>query len=496
MESLGGFQLVRLLGAGSFSDVWLGSDGDSTAAIKVFRSATSRDHIDSEVGILSQVSSRHTVSLTDLALGPDGRPVLILERLSHWSLATVLERTGVSAGEAVTILAPLCSVVSALHRAGITHGRVRAASVLFDDAGAPVLASFGEAMSFVNERESLVGVPARAVSAEAKAAVEKDLDGLANLCESMLGAESDVVRWISASAPRDPVNFPDQLAERLFELASPAPVRTFGSKSDGKPATVPSRVDHSLAPLGTSLNTSQGTPLGTTTESPADTAIVRDGITFLHVPKEMLHDLVSWWHAAVANSSVRLWKERIAAALRPVRKPVWIMAALVATGVVVAVTLLPSGSGSARGSETAPPPGERESPAAASPSPVMMTDDPVAAAFSLLQARQDCFRSRSVLCLDGVDQPSSTARESDEDLVRALQEGGAVSGSALLADPTVESSPPAIDIALVERLGDSALLSVTVEQHDNRVEGLSLLVIKLEDGWRIRDIVTNSPTRN
>jgi hypothetical protein len=82
----------------------------------------------------------------------------------------------------------------------------------------------------------------------------------------------------------------------------------------------------------------------------------------------------------------------------------------------------------------------------------------------------------SIVCIDTVDQPGSQAADADLALVRALQGGGEASDDAVI---------PVGDIAIVERLGDTVLLDLGAEKPDS--EPASVLIIRTEAGWRIRD---------
>jgi hypothetical protein len=113
------------------------------------------------------------------------------------------------------------------------------------------------------------------------------------------------------------------------------------------------------------------------------------------------------------------------------------------------------------------------------PDPELFGDDPVAAAIVLLALREECFRSASLLCLDGVVQPGSSAEAADRAAVSVLQGGG--EAPAPISAPSPE---------LVERLGESALVSlVAASEGDGAPETApaSLLLMKGEAGWRIRD---------
>jgi len=129
-----------------------------------------------------------------------------------------------------------------------------------------------------------------------------------------------------------------------------------------------------------------------------------------------------------------------------------------------------------------PPPAESTPTIAAEagPDPALSGDDPVAAARALVALRAECIRSASLLCLDGVVQAGSSAEAADRAAVTVIQTGG--------------EAPAPIDgsvFELVERLGASALVSLG-RPTAGETAPASLLLMKGEAGWRIRDYVAGS----
>jgi hypothetical protein len=100
----------------------------------------------------------------------------------------------------------------------------------------------------------------------------------------------------------------------------------------------------------------------------------------------------------------------------------------------------------------------------------------------LLAAREQCVRDLSVLCLDAVDQVGSAALNADTQLIDAISNGTEQAMDATFAAP---------DIALVERLGDSAIVSLGLVNGADapKTQPASLLLMKGEAGWRIRGYV-------
>jgi hypothetical protein len=116
---------------------------------------------------------------------------------------------------------------------------------------------------------------------------------------------------------------------------------------------------------------------------------------------------------------------------------------------------------------------EAEAPAAAQQDPDLDIggDDPLVALEQLASRRDGCFRELSVLCLDGVDETGSGAWQIDRAALQAILAGG--------------DAPRRLNVSsaqLVERLGDSALIDL-----GSNSDPASVLLLKGEAGWRIRD---------
>jgi hypothetical protein len=123
---------------------------------------------------------------------------------------------------------------------------------------------------------------------------------------------------------------------------------------------------------------------------------------------------------------------------------------------------------SGSGDQESLPPGEPLDPATGDE---VSGDDPLGALPALLERRSDCFRDLSEECLADVDEHGSSALADD----RAALE-------ALLSHAEQPVLLDAADAELVQRLGDSALIALAPG-----TEPASLLLLKGEAGWRVRD---------
>jgi hypothetical protein len=138
---------------------------------------------------------------------------------------------------------------------------------------------------------------------------------------------------------------------------------------------------------------------------------------------------------------------------------------------VVAIASVPSAPEAApRDAAGVESPAPLESDPAAPPATIT-GDDPLAALGELLTFRTVCFRDLSVLCLDDVDEQGSAALDDD----RAALD-------ALVADAVQPSELRADGASVVERLGDSVIIALAPGS-----EPASVLLLKGEAGWRIRD---------
>jgi hypothetical protein len=449
MDTLGGYRLVRKLGDGARAEVFLGHPLGSPVtgldepharpvAIKVFREGVVDASIMAEIEALSRASGEHSLRLVDVTTGPEGAQALILERLTGGTLARLLrDRPRLRLGEAITVLAPLALAMTRLHGAGVVHAAVRQDAVLFDGAGAPVLCCFGHAFAITP------GQPPALL--DAVPGVILDVRAFAGLAHSVLDAVDhpsarSLADWVESSPSLDTDAWFGQLADRLFDLTVPEPI-------DFAPAEV--AVTASLVPGR--LVTGEPVP------SPEP-------------PRRGLPD----WAARLLPDDAAAVLERARSAAGLVRTRVWVAAGAVGLALVAAFVLVPQGgSGAANGPSAAPAasatawPGPDAAPVAG--------DDPVAALVALLETRAGCIRDLSVLCLDSVGQAGSSALADDQALVRSLQ-AGAESPNVFEVD--------AAQVTIDERLGDSAILRLG-DVADN--EPASILLMKGEAGWRIRD---------
>ncbi len=444
IDTLGGYRLVRKLGDGSRAELFLGYPHSDAAlarpvALKVYRTGVTQGSVIAEAEALSRAAGDHVVELYDLALGPSGVPSLVLERLSGGSLARLLrDRAHLDTGETITILAPLAQTLARLHTSGVVHGGLRLEAVTFDSTGAPVLACFG--------RSTSIEAHLPPVRLEAEAGVARDLVAFESIALAVLErlAVPLVLPAITSTG------WLTEVAAHLFESGTARAVRL---NPDPEPESVPARL-------------------------PTDQPVV----TTVSIAEPLQEPVTEPWRGRFVWSMAPEWldlgglTERLGVirrAISTVRTRVWAAAGAVAAALLVALVVVP---GATAGTvEVQSSSSEDVPPAPALDLGPVAGDDPVLALPMLLDARARCIRDLSILCLDDVDQRDSAAESYDQQLVREVRDGVALS---------VPITVDAADLTLEERLGDSALISLG-DVADG--EPASVLLIKGEAGWRIRD---------
>ena len=521
-------------------------DLPAEVALKVFHADTPVESVDREFTALSALRSPHVVPLLDIARTADGPPCFLLGRCGGGSLAALLEaRHDLRAGEAVTVLVPVLDALVTGHGAGYTHGSLRLSSVLFDATGAPVVTGWGHGAALRDAGGRAPGPERRA----AAPAVRADLSRFAAVTAAVLGRVAGGDRGLADTVGRlvahpDAVTG-DRIVDAFFAFADPLPVTLLPADGAARPPSLarprpPSPLDGEGPALGRT-----GGPVGATRGSapggggPTRAARhhgARDARAHADaVVGSRFRDRMRDRMRAVSRGKAR-FGARVREEVQRVRRPIWTAAAVAAFALVAGILLstvafrpstadapgtippapirsdaavgpdAPGSAGSATPPSREPAPGEAPPEDASDPgegTPVGLDaavvdalrttaagNDPVAAASALLALRTECLRTASEPCLLDVDQPGSVALAADlaELRARAATPPGLGTGAGGETLPATEPGPP----VLIERLGGTAIVAVSpllLGATTPDTPPASLLMIRSEAGWRIRDVL-------
>ncbi|GAA1638607.1 serine/threonine protein kinase [Actinoplanes couchii] len=272
MNSLGRYELLRLLGEGGMGSVWLGRDPSGTlVAIKVIKAEHARDlnfraRFRSEVNRARAVPAFCTAEVLDA--DPDHEtPYLVVEYIDGPSLADVLRDQGpLRGGNLHSVAVGVASALVAIHSAGIVHRDLKPANVLFA-LGSPKVIDFGiakalEATSHHTRPQEMVGT----LSYMAPERFGAD-------AELALTPAADIFAWGAvvayAATGRNPFSAGDPVATAGRILTQPPNL-------DGLPPSLAGIVERALAKDPTQRPTAQELLLELTAAPSADTSPIPD----------------------------------------------------------------------------------------------------------------------------------------------------------------------------------------------------------------------------
>ena len=546
-DDLGGYRLVRRLGAGDHADVHLAvpiTGGAPVAVVIPRHSASAR--LDSDVQVFARAEAlwrargMHTVELMD-AIDRDGEaPALVLQWIPT-ALTTLLRSAGgVSTPATATVLLPIAATLRRIHAAGVAHGRIGPAAIRLDERGTPVLVGFGHATLFA---------PGASVATFARTpAVIDDVRAFRDLAIAMMGtgaASTDVRRSLDeqlaglpagADLDADPHGWLDAFEARVFADVIPGPVPI--PAADGSIVAV---ADTSLAHTSLARTSLTDTDVADTgvadalrwhrerpptriplpTRSPSPTRTRPPRRRRASALAGILDDVggrAQVWAAGRLPdglaASITPTVRAFAAKVGPIRARAWVPAVFVALMLIAAIVIVPAGGGEATtdGVASAPPGVEAEStePEAESAESVVETlpdadadadagaetvtaGDPEVAAVMLLERRARCLQTRDADCVAMVVQAGSPAESADlvalADVEKStVAEGSVAEGSVAGGQAPQGATWKPQSAVLVDLLGGAALVDVVV-QTEAGLGSVPVLLVLSGAQWRIRAIL-------
>ncbi|GAA1783967.1 hypothetical protein [Agromyces lapidis] len=509
---ISGYRLLRRLASGDRAAVFLASSlhpaqaasPRPVVALRIYEAGGDDARVAAEISAMTADATGTLPALIDVTALDDGRCVLAVERIAGPTLARLLTERTLDPGEAVTVLAPIAVAVAGLAEAGFVHTRLAPNDVLIDGAGRPRLIGLGairrlDEVSSAIERTELLRAGHSALS---------DLVAAVAEATRPLGSLDRAVAAISDAASARPFVRSEALLERtLFESAVAAPVR--GIRATAQLGAAPARLVAPATPGAVGLSGAPE-PHGRADDAKAGAVTVpsrrRGLLGTLAALAQVPADAFEHGAELADVDPVRSFTSRLGRGLLARRRAVLVAGLVGGAALVLLLTLVPPADehvagdaegGAGPGGAAAAPGGAAEGAAEsettaegddraaahddsaagatveAEGGPV---EDPIEAAAALLALREDCFGALDAACLEQVDQAGSAIERADLAKLSGAREG-----------VTVEPTVYALDeIAVTAEMGDAVL--VTVPYADPEREPASLLVMRSEAGWRLREL--------
>ena len=146
---LGPFKLLRLLGTGGMSEVWLGQRDDGqaeqTVAVKRVRAGLPgfAARLVSERRILARLEHPNIARFIDAGVDDSGLPWLALEYVDGMAITDWCAHQALSLEQRLILFGKVCAAVDHAHRQLVVHRDLKPANVLVDARGEPRLLDFG-----------------------------------------------------------------------------------------------------------------------------------------------------------------------------------------------------------------------------------------------------------------------------------------------------------------------------------------------------------------
>jgi eukaryotic-like serine/threonine-protein kinase len=148
---LGPYRLVRKIGEGGMSSVWLAERdyGSFTRQVALkclsglFGNPEFGDRLLREASILGRLSHSGIAQLLDAGLSNEGEPYIALELIEGESITAYCDRLKLDVNARVRLVAEACEAVAFLHKNAVVHRDIKPSNVFVDKNGRVKLLDFG-----------------------------------------------------------------------------------------------------------------------------------------------------------------------------------------------------------------------------------------------------------------------------------------------------------------------------------------------------------------
>src|SRR6266576_3872570 len=226
-QQLGNYRLLKLIGRGSFAEVYLGEHQhlNSQAAIKVLNThftSEDKDRFYAEARTIARLTHPHIVRILDFNV-EDGIPFLIMEYAPNGTLRQRHPKgTRVPLEIVVSYVKQVADALQYIHTQKLIHRDVKPESMLLGQSNEVLLAEFGTAIIAQSTRSAQVRQPQEVVESVIYMAPEQ-LMGKPRPASDQYALAVVVYEWLCGDPPF--IGSVQQIASQHLS-AHPPPLRT------------------------------------------------------------------------------------------------------------------------------------------------------------------------------------------------------------------------------------------------------------------------------
>ncbi|KAH0794823.1 CAMK family protein kinase [Histomonas meleagridis] len=165
---VGNYLLVKKIGSGSFSKVYLSIDRETqkTYAVKriklktLIKTPDGVNQLDREINLMRNLEHKNILKLYDVFISKDRKVAfLVLEHADKGSILSLLRKGALTVNSIRSIMKQVASALSYMHSKGYVHQDIKPANVLMNSSGKAMLGDFGIGHSF-KSAAMVMGSPA------------------------------------------------------------------------------------------------------------------------------------------------------------------------------------------------------------------------------------------------------------------------------------------------------------------------------------------------
>lgn len=245
IRMIGPYEILKKLGSGGMSDVYLARRADGTfnrqVAIKLLKQEMKLDGVVErflqERNILASLRHPNIAALYDGGTTAKGDDYLVMEYVDGRHLDEYCDDSQATLAARLGIFYTICYAVEYLHSQGITHRDLKPANILVDAAGSPIILDFGIARQTLPNEAGLTSVlktPAGGTPAYASpeqlqcmpVCHRSDIYSLGVILFRLIAGRRPFVEWEST---------PTAMLMRILQPPPPPPSRFLSTELAGAP---------------------------------------------------------------------------------------------------------------------------------------------------------------------------------------------------------------------------------------------------------------------